>query len=63
MHQLKKSLGTSVLPSGTIKLRGREVGDMTPKPHQSLKRCMLCNHALLIAQVSGVWLLEPEVFI
>ena len=24
---------------------------------------MLCNHALLIAQVSGVWLLEPEVFI
>ena len=21
--------------TGTIKLRGREVGDMTPKPHQS----------------------------
>ena len=59
----EKALKINFMVFGTIKVHGREMGNMTPKQHQSLVRCMLCNHALLIARVSGVWLLEPEVLI
>ena len=57
MYHIYGISGSSLLIESTdsiIKLRGREVGNMTPKPHQSLVRYMLCDHALLIVQVSGV---------